>query len=127
MFVFVTKSGSTTDIIFQQYIEKCIVELFPNLSPILELYLCEEYVTTELVLIKTDMGLGRLVTEGTDIEWRKRIKEKDCTMLGSAPNTTSVSVELDNTFGHYKRMCLKSTQRCYNKKLHVQVLTIRER
>ena len=51
-------------------------------------------------MIKTDVGLGRLVAEQTCIEWRQRMKEKGCTMLGSAPNATSVYAELDNIFRH---------------------------
>ena len=77
------------------------------------------------VLIKTDMGPGRLVADRTNIEWRKEMKKKGVIMLGSAPNATAVNAKLDNMFGHYKGMCLKSTQRVFNKKLHERMLAIR--
>ena len=55
------------------------------------------------------------------------MKEKGVIMLGSAPNATAVNAELDNMFGHYKGLCLKATQRVFNKKLHRRMLDIRRR
>ena len=54
-------------------------------------------------------------------------EKKGVSMLGSAPNATAVNAELDYVFGYYKGMCLKSTQRVFNKKLHEIMLAIRRR
>ena len=126
-FVYVSSSGSMTDIIFQQYIEKCILDLYSNLGPKWELSPCGEKFIKGPALIKTDMGQGRLVVDRTNIEWRKAMKKKGVIMLGLAPTATVINVDLDNMFGQYKGMCLKSSQRVFNKKLHEKMLAIRRR
>ena len=113
-FVGVTKSGSMTDFIFMQYIEKQILPLFPNVHPEWILTPDEKEVIQGPVLIKTDMGPGRLVADRANIEWRKRMRKKGVILFGSSPNATSVNAEMDDMFTSYKGHCKTSTQRCYN-------------
>ena len=125
-FVGVSKTGSMTIEIFQQYIENCIVTLFPNVFPTWE-YGPQGEVIKGPILIKTDMGPGRLVAEEININWRDELREKGVHLIGSPPNATSVSAEMDQLFSDYKGRCRRSTQRCYNKKLHARMIMVRKR
>ena len=93
----VSKTGSMTIEIFQQYIENCIVTLFPNVFPTWE-YGPQGEVIKGPILIKTDMGPGRLVAEEININWRDELREKGVHLIGSPPNATSVSAEMDQLF-----------------------------
>ena len=117
LFVGVVKSGSMTNQKKLQYIEKQVLAVYPNLNPEWLLTPDGKQVIHGPVLIKTYMSPGRLVAERSNIQWRKRMREKGCILFGSSPNATSVNAEMDDMYTSYKGLCKISTQRCYNQKL----------
>ena len=71
------------------------------------------------------MDPGWLVAEDIHINWRDALREKGVHLIGSPPNATAVSAEMDQLFTDYKGQGRRSTQRCYNKKLHARMIMVR--
>ena len=110
-----------------QYIKKQILASYPNLNPEWLLTPDGKEVIHGPVLIKTDMGSGRLVADRVSIQWRKTMRKKEYILFGSSPNATAVNAEMDDMYTSYKGLCKISTQRCYNAKLQTIMLVIRGR
>ena len=125
-YVCVSKTGSMTENIFTLYTEKILLELYPNLSPDWQ-FGDDGKVLKGPVLIKTDMGPGRLIATNENVDWRKDLCKRGVYYLGSCPNSTSVTAEMDDQFGSYKGACRISAQRCYNEKLWERMLKIKEK
>ena len=95
--VAVSKSGSMTNTIFQQYAEQNILDLQPNLGPKFE-FTETGRVIRGSVIIKTDLSPGQLVAKEDSTAWREKLRKKGDILLGSLCNATSVNTEMDNHF-----------------------------
>ena len=96
-----TKSGSMTDTLFCEYIENCILRLYPNISP--EYKLDEKgNIISGPVLINTDTGTGRLCTNFANVECREELEKLECHIILTIPNATSISAEIGALQGLHK-------------------------
>jgi len=84
-----------TDENFQQFVEQNILDLYPSLGPKFELSEKGRVITGQ-VIIKADLGPGRLVAKDKNIAWHKKLRKKGAILLGSLCNATSVNAEMDN-------------------------------
>ena len=121
----VTKSESMTDTLFCEYIETCILRLFPNISP--EWKFDEEgEIIFGSVVIKTNAGPGRLCTNFTNVEFREKTERTGYHIILSLPNDTSISAEMDDLYRLYKARCREKTQQVSSKTFYDRMTKIRE-
>ena len=115
-FTTVTKSGSMIDKKFCQYIETCIVKLYPNLSKEWSINENGEIISGP-ILIKTDAGPGRLCANFSNVSFRQRLNEMGAHIILSLPNATSVQAELDDMYRDYKGACRNRNQKVFSDKV----------
>ena len=97
----VCPKGSMDDTLLNDYIERVIMPLFPNMSK--EASFDENgKLLSGPVIFKVDAGQGRIVSDKESIQKREEFKERGFIILMGLPNATSVQQEMDALYGPFK-------------------------
>ena len=118
----VRRKGGMDTSLWEMVLEEIILPLHPNTS--LKVVRCPvtKKILSGPLIIKTDAGPGRLSTEGTSWEFRKRMWDAGVIILLGLPNGTAVNQELDQGYQTYQPAVKASTQRVVSIKLADRVL-----
>ena len=101
-FYSVRAKGSMDDSLFNDYIERVVLPLYPNIAkearfdPISGKLLCGP------VILKVDSGPGRIIATMESITKRAEFLEMGLLILMGLPNATSVNQEMDVLYGAFK-------------------------
>ena len=90
----VTTNGSMEEHFFEQWLGHSIYPLYPDMSKELVYDAAGEFVSGPVIL-KIDMGPGRLSSQGENLEMRKRAAERGLLIFPGLQNTTAAIQELD--------------------------------
>ena len=100
-FYSVRARGSMDDSLFNDYVERVVLPLYPNISKTAKFdgtgkLLCGP------VILKVDSGPGRIVANLESIKRRDAFRELGLLILMGLPNATSVNQEMDALYGAFK-------------------------
>ena len=100
-FYSVRARASMDDSLFNDYIERVVLPLYPNISKIAKFdpngkLLCGP------VILKVDSGPGRIIANLDSISKRAAFRELGLLILMGLPNATSVNQEMDALYGAFK-------------------------
>ena len=101
-FYSVRAKGSMDDSLFNDYIERVVLPLYPNIAkearfdPITDTLLCGP------VILKVDSGPGQIIATMESITKRAEFLEMGLLILMGLPNATSVNQEMDVLYGAFK-------------------------
>ena len=98
----VTPKGGMDGASFEEWLEKCVYPLFPDMSPKWEINAAGEIVKGPVVL-RIDGGPGRLGPSST--AWRVRASIRGLLIFPGLQNATSVVQEMDDLYGLFQQMC----------------------
>ena len=125
-FYSVRSSGSMDDSLFNDYVDRVILPLYPNISKtamsdantgelcdvvVIRCCSCSNFCPLFIlsgkllcgpVILKVDSGPGRLVASADSISRREKLKEMGLLILMGLPNATSVQQEMDVIYQAFK-------------------------
>ena len=101
-FYAVRQRGSMDDTLLNDYIERVIFPLYPNMAKVAEFDPATGRLIRGPVILKLDAGPGRIVTDEDVILKREEYSERGLTILMGLPNATSVQQEMDALYGPFK-------------------------
>jgi hypothetical protein len=101
-FYAVRAKGSMDDSLLNDYCERVVIPLFPNIAKTAEFDNKTGRLICGPVILKLDAGPGRIVTDEATITKRDKFREKGLLILMGLPNATSVQQEMDALYGPFK-------------------------
>jgi hypothetical protein len=116
-FFSVRSRGSMDDTLLNDYIERVIFPLYPNMAKVAEFDPVTGRLLKGPVLLKLDAGPGRIVASEEIILKRAEYFEKGLTILMGLPNATSVQQEMDALYGPFKTATYARGERVVELKL----------
>jgi hypothetical protein len=93
--------GSMDDSLFNDYIERVVLPLYPNISKEVR-FDANGKLLCGPVILKVDSGPGRIVANLDSISKRAAFRELGLLILMGLPNATSVNQEMDALYGAFK-------------------------
>lgn len=93
--------GSMDDSLFNDYIERVVLPLYPNISKEAR-FDANGKLLCGPVILKVDSGPGRIVANLDSISKRAAFRELGLLILMGLPNATSVNQEMDALYGAFK-------------------------
>ena len=100
-FYSVRARGSMDDSLFNDYIERVMLPLYPNISKTAR-FDANGKLLCGPVILKVDSGPGRIVANLDSISKRAAFRELGLLILLGLPNATSVNQEMDALYGSFK-------------------------
>ena len=101
-FYSVRSHGSMDDSLLNEYIDKVILPLYPNISKTAAFDPTTGNLLHGPVILKVDSGPGRIVASFDSILHREALAEKGLLLMSGLPNATSVQQEMDALYGAFK-------------------------
>jgi hypothetical protein len=115
-FYSVRQKGSMDDALLNDYIERVIMPLYPNLSST-AVFSEDGKLIRGPVFLKLDAGPGRIVASEESITRRSEFKEKGLLILMGLPNATAVQQEMDDLYGPFKSATYARAENVVSEKL----------
>ena len=101
-FYSVRSRGSMDDSLFNDYIERVVLPLYPNISKTATFDANTGKLLCGPVILKVDSGPGRIIANMESIAKREAFRELGLLILMGLPNATSVNQEMDALYGAFK-------------------------
>ena len=101
-FYSVQAKGSMDDLLFNDYIERIVLPLYPNISKHARFDPNTGKLLCGPVILKVDSGPGRIIANLENITKRAEFLEMGLLILMGLPNATSVNQEMDALYGPFK-------------------------
>ena len=101
-FYAVRAKGSMDDSLFNDYIERVVLPLYPNISKHARFDPNTGKLLCGPVILKVDSGPGRIIANLESITKRAEFLEMGLLILMGLPNATSVNQEMDALYGAFK-------------------------
>ena len=101
-FYSVRSHGSMDDSLLNEYIDKVILPLYPNIAKTAAFEPTTGKLLHGPVILKVDSGPGRIVASFESIVQREALAEKGLIIISGLPNATSVQQEMDALYGAFK-------------------------
>ena len=117
LFFSVRSKGSMDNTLLNDYIERVIFPLYPNMAKVAEFDPVTGRLLKGPVLLKLDAGPGRIVASEEVILKRAEYFAKGLTIVMSLPNATSVQQEMDALYGPFKTVTYARGERVVELKL----------
>jgi len=100
-FYSVRSRGSMDDSLFNDYVERVVLPLYPNISKTATFDPTGKLLCGPVIL-KVDSGPGRMIANLESISKRAKFFEQGLLILMGLPNATSVNQEMDALYGAFK-------------------------
>jgi hypothetical protein len=101
-FYAVRSKGSMDDSLLNDYCERVVIPLYPNMAKTAEFDEATGRLICGPVILKLDAGPGRIVADEATITKRDEFRERGLTIIMGLPNATSVQQEMDALYGPFK-------------------------
>ena len=101
-FYSVRAKGSMDDSLFNDYIERVVLPLYPNISKHARFDPNTGKLLCGPVILKVDSGPGRIIASLESVTKRAEFLENGLLILMGLPNATSVNQEMDALYGAFK-------------------------
>jgi hypothetical protein len=101
-FYSVRMRGSMDDTLFNDYITRVILPLYPNISKTAVFDPQTGKLLCGPVVLKVDSGPGRIVATAASLACREAFHEMGLFILAGLPNATGVQQEMDALYGPFK-------------------------
>ena len=93
---------SMDDSLFNDYVERVVLPLFPNINKTAKFDPLTGKLLCGPVLLKVDSGPGRMIANMQSLSKRAEFLEQGLFILMGLPNATSVNQEMDALYGAFK-------------------------
>ena len=100
-FYSVRARGSMDDSLFNDYVERVVLPLYPNISKTAKFDATGKLLCGPVIL-KVDSGPGQMIANIESILKRAKFLEQGLLILMGLPNATSVNQEMDALYGAFK-------------------------
>ncbi|KAI2511962.1 hypothetical protein MHU86_2478 [Fragilaria crotonensis] len=124
-FYAVRPRGSMDDSLLNDYIEKVIVPLYPNMHKTAVFDPVTGKLNQGPVILKVDAGPGRIVSSEAILLKREQFFERGLIILLGLPNATSVQQEMDALYGPFKSSTYARGEKVVQQKLRARGLARR--
>jgi hypothetical protein len=121
-FYAVRSRGSMDDSLLNDYIERVIVPLYPNMNKTAVFDPITGKLNQGPVILKVDAGPGRIVTSDAILSKREQLFERGLIILMGLPNATSVQQEMDALYGPFKSATYRRGEKVVQDKLRIRGL-----
>ena len=101
-FYSVRAKGSMDDSLFNDYVERVVLPLYPNISKHARFDAITGKLLCGPVILKIDSGPGRIIANLESVTKRAEFLEMGLLILMGLPNATSVNQEMDALYGAFK-------------------------
>jgi hypothetical protein len=101
-FYSVRSHGSMDDSLLNEYIDKVILPLYPNIAKTTAFEPTTGKLLHGPVILKLDFGPGWIEASFESIVQREALAEKGLLIMSGLPNATSVQQEMDALYGAFK-------------------------
>jgi hypothetical protein len=116
-FYAVRPRGSMDDTLLNDYIERVIVPLYPNMNKTAVFDPTTGKLNQGPVILKLDAGPGRIVSSADILLKREELFERGLIVLMGLPNATSVQQEMDALYGPFKSATYRRGEKVIQNKL----------
>ena len=120
-FVSVHRKGSMDSSLWQIYLRKVILKLYPTISKTITRCPVNGFIISGPVFLKCDAGQGRLSKAAESVEFRMEMMELGLVIMLGLPNGTGPNQEMDAGYSSFKPACWRSTVRVIAIKIARQV------
>jgi hypothetical protein len=124
-FCTVRPRGSMDDSLLNEYIEKVIVPLYPNMHKTAVFDSVTGKLNQGPDILKLDAGPGRIVSSEAILLKREQFIERGLIILLGLPNATSVQQEMDALYGPFKSSMYARGEKVVQQKLRARSLARR--
>jgi hypothetical protein len=121
-FFAVRPRGSMDDTLLNDYIERVIVPLYPNMNKTAVFDPITGKLNQGPVILKVDAGPGRIVSSEAILLKREQLFERGLIILMGLPNATSVQQEMDALYGPFKSATYRRGEKVVQNKLRIRGL-----
>jgi hypothetical protein len=125
-FYAVRPKGSMDDTLLNDYIERVIVPLYPNMHKTAVFDPVTGKLNQGPVILKLDAGPGRIVSSEEILFKREELFERGLIILMGLPNATSVQQEMDALYGPFKSATYRRGEKVIQNKLRIRGLARRD-
>ena len=124
-FYAVRSRGSMDECLLNEYIERVIMPLYPNINKSTVFDPDSGRLVQGPVILKLDAGPGRIVSSAATLAKREEFFERGLIIMMGLPNATSVQQEMDALYGAFKAATYARGEKVVQKKLRVRGLARR--